>query len=115
MMDNNVTKVNENHLIGKKLPVSTFMVFYEMGVQMCFRECEAYALCLSINFNRKMLMCELNRKKRNKKLILVDDEDFTYREIPDVVSFHIYQYFCSVKMSAVLKLDKIMIQIRSAM
>lgn len=72
--------------IGKKLPVSPFMVLYEIGLHLCFRECESYAICLSINFNIKMLMCEMSSQKRNESLSLVNDSDFIYQEIPGVVS-----------------------------
>jgi hypothetical protein len=86
-------KVNEKKEIGKKLPVSSFLLLDEIGIQMCFRECEAYSDCLSINFNRKKLMCELNNQKANESLRLVDDEDFIYLDIPGVVSMTYLQYF----------------------
>lgn len=72
--------------IGKKLPVSQFTVLFEIGLYMCLKECETYAMCLSINFNRKMLMCELNSQKKNESLLLVDDSDFIYKDLPGIVS-----------------------------
>jgi hypothetical protein len=90
MMDSECTKPSYDREIGKKLPISQFMVLYEVGLQMCFRECEAYTICLSLNFNRKMLLCELNSQKANDSLSLVNDNDFIYRDIPNVVSIVLY-------------------------
>ncbi|XP_056001820.1 angiopoietin-1-like [Ostrea edulis] len=73
--------------IGKKLPVSQFTVLFEIGLYMCLKECETYAMCLSINFNRKMLMCELNSQKKNESLLLVDDDDFIYRDLPGIFDY----------------------------
>jgi hypothetical protein len=78
--------VKENYEIGKRIPVAPWMVLYQIGRQMCYRECEAYTFCLSINFDRKMLTCELNNQKSNENLRLVDGDDFIYREIPAAVS-----------------------------
>lgn len=37
-----------------------FVVLDKLRLQMCFLECEVYGACLSINYNRKQLVCELN-------------------------------------------------------
>lgn len=78
--------------VGKKLPVSPFTVLFDIGFNSCFKECEAYAICLSINFNRIHFMCEMNREKRNESLNLVDDDSFIYKEIPGIVSIK-YNWF----------------------
>ncbi|XP_048770207.1 coadhesin-like [Ostrea edulis] len=73
--------------VGKKLPVSPFTVLFDIGFNSCFKECEAYAICLSINFNRIHFMCEMNREKRNESLNLVDDDSFIYKEIPGILEY----------------------------
>ncbi|XP_048735534.2 uncharacterized protein LOC125650984 [Ostrea edulis] len=73
--------------IGKKLPNSTFMVIFEIGIHLCFKECEAYAICLSINFNPTTFMCELNSQKKNESLTLDNDSSFIYKEIPGVLDY----------------------------
>jgi hypothetical protein len=92
---NNTINSSDNHKIGKKLPIFPFMVLNKIGPQMCFRECEVYTFCMSINFNRRMLTCKLNCLRLTENLRLVDDNDYIYREIPWVVSmtdlrFHIF-------------------------
>lgn len=54
---------------------------------MCCSECDAYAMCLSVNYNRKLLVCELNNVKENKSGSLITDEDFVYNEMGDQVNF----------------------------
>lgn len=54
---------------------------------MCCSECDAYAMCLSVNYNRKLLVCELNNVKENKSGSLITDEDFVYNEMADQVNF----------------------------
>ncbi|XP_048733890.2 ficolin-1-like [Ostrea edulis] len=87
VMTNNMCIKPSNDEIDKKLAVSQFMVLFEIGLKMCFKECEAYAMCLSINFNRKMLMCELNSQKKNESLLLVDDSDFIYKDLPGIFDY----------------------------
>lgn len=53
---------------------------------MCFRECEVFGGCLSINYNRKYLVCELNSEWSNSTLSLTDDGDFVYKEITSPVN-----------------------------
>jgi hypothetical protein len=100
-MESRCMNISEKHEIGNKLPVYPLLVLYEIGPQMCYRECQAYTFCLSINFNRKMLICELNSQRRNGSLILVADNDFIYRDIPDTVR----TLLCSI-----FKLNKNVIQ-----
>lgn len=76
----------EGYEFGKKLPMTPFMVLDKFGLQMCFRECEVYGACLSINYNRKHLVCELNSKLKSEKLFLINDDDYVYKEIPRPVS-----------------------------
>lgn len=73
--------MNEGFEFGKKLPLVPFMFLDKFGLQMCFRECEAYGACLSINYNRRHLVCELNNGWKNSTLSLINDSDYVYKEI----------------------------------
>jgi hypothetical protein len=86
VMDDRCIDISGEYRKGKKLPVSPVMVLYEISLHMCYTECELYMFCLSVNFNRKLRRCELNCRKTNGKLQLVDDKDFIYREISGLVS-----------------------------
>lgn len=66
---------------GKKLPVVPFMVLDNFGMQMCLKECEAFSLCYSINFLRKLMKCELNSVGENESFSLISDQDYVYSEI----------------------------------
>lgn len=76
----------EGYEFGKKLPVTPFKVLDKFGQQMCFTKCESYGVCLSINYNRKHLVCELNSEWKNSTLSLINDGDYVYKEIPSPVS-----------------------------
>jgi hypothetical protein len=73
-------------MIGKKLPVYPFKVLNNIGDQMCVRECEAYTLCLSVNFNRQMLSCRLNSQRADNSSDLVEADGYIYRDLPGIVS-----------------------------
>lgn len=66
---------------GKKLPVVPFMVIDNFGMQMCLKECEAFSLCSSINFHRKLFVCELNSHRTDGNISLINDQDYVYHEI----------------------------------
>lgn len=76
----------EGYEFGKKLPVTPFKVLDKFGQQMCFTKCESYGVCLSINYNRKHLVCELNSGWKNSTLSLINDGDYVYKEIPSPVN-----------------------------
>jgi hypothetical protein len=78
-------------VIGKKFPVYSFKVLRDIGLQMCVRECEAYTLCLSVNFNRQMLTCGLNSQKADGTSDLMDADGYIYRDLPGIVSTNIFQ------------------------
>lgn len=78
--------MEEGFLFGKKLPMSPFVVLAKFGLQMCYRECETYGACLSINYNRKLLVCQLNNGWENSTLSLINDGDYVYKEIPRPVN-----------------------------
>lgn len=81
-----VNATEEGYEVGKKLPMTPFKVLDKFGMQMCFRECEAYGACLSINYNRKHLVCELNSGWASRNLSFIDDDEYVYKEIPRPVS-----------------------------
>ena len=69
-----------NKVMGKRLPISWPRIEKNIGFQMCLRKCEAMSYCLSINFNRVLLECELNDRKKNDTNDLVDDDGYFYAE-----------------------------------
>lgn len=77
----------DNFRFGKKLPSIPFMVIDNLGLQMCFSECDAYSTCRSINYNRKLLVCELNNVKEKDSASLITDDDFVYNGMADQVNF----------------------------
>lgn len=79
------TATEVGYEFGKKLPMNPFMVLDNFGLQMCFKECEVYGACLSINYNRKHLVCELNSKWTSSHS-LVNDGDYIYKEIQSPVN-----------------------------
>lgn len=85
--------MKEGFEFGKKLPLVPFMLLDKFGLQMCFRECEAYGACLSINYNRRHLVCELNNGWKNSTLSLINDGDYVYKEILRPVSFFLFRIF----------------------
>jgi hypothetical protein len=85
-MNDKCIDVSQEYRNGKKLPVSPPIVLYETNLHRCVTECEFYMFCLSVNFNRKLRKCELNRQKASGSLSLADDVDFIYWDIPGVVS-----------------------------
>lgn len=82
------TTLGEGYELGKKLPMTPVMVLEKFGQQTCFKECEAYGACLSINYNRKQLVCELNSGWQNNNLSLINDDDYVYKEIPRAVRLY---------------------------
>lgn len=85
--------MKEANEFGKKLPMTPLTVLNKFGRQKCFLECETYGACLSINYNRKQLVCELNGGWKNSTLSLKNDDKYVYREIPHPVSTD-YFGFC---------------------
>lgn len=77
----NTCSTSADYEVGKKLPHIPSKVVNQLGFMMCFRECEAYSFCLSINYNRKLLVCEFNNMKKNASTTLINDRDYMYKEI----------------------------------
>lgn len=74
-----------NYLSGKKLQEFPIKILDTMGLNSCYRECKAHGKCLSINFNRKLFVCELLSEKQSESKPLTDDQDSVYMEITDIV------------------------------
>lgn len=71
--------------------MTPFVVLEKLGLLMCFLECEAYSACLSINYNRKDFVCELNSGRKYiffpYSYFLINDSDYVFREVHHPVSF----------------------------
>nr|XP_022294245.1 scavenger receptor cysteine-rich type 1 protein M130-like isoform X1 [Crassostrea virginica]XP_022294246.1 scavenger receptor cysteine-rich type 1 protein M130-like isoform X2 [Crassostrea virginica] len=76
----------DNYTDGKKLPEFSIKIIEKIGLQSCYRECQAHGNCFSVNFNRKEFMCQLINEKASHLKPLFDDENFVYMEITDTVS-----------------------------
>ena len=75
---------------GKKLPCEPFLILNMYGLKQCFSECQTYSMCLSINYDRKHLVCELNSVRKNASLLLENKDDFVYKETTDQVNLRFY-------------------------
>jgi hypothetical protein len=84
--DSTCSKININHTIGKKLPVFPVKSLKGIGPSACFKECQLVSRCLSVNYNTNHLICELVDRKRNDDESLINDGDFIYMELADIVS-----------------------------
>lgn len=86
-----VLATEEVYKFGEKLPMTPFVVLEKLGLQMCFLKCEAYSACLSINYNRKDFVCELNSGREYiffpYSYFLINDNDYVFREVHHPVSF----------------------------
>lgn len=74
-----------NYMSGKKLQEFPIKIFDTMGLISCYKECKAHGKCLSINFNRKLFVCELLSEKKSESKPLTDDQNSVYMEITDIV------------------------------
>jgi hypothetical protein len=106
VMNNRCIDVNREYRNGKKLPGSPLVVLFETNLHRCVTECDLYMFCLSVNFNRKLRICELNSQKASGSLSLADDDDVIYRDIPGVVSVIYLLSWHNIKKIHVSKLDK---------
>ncbi|XP_061195747.1 coadhesin-like [Saccostrea echinata] len=75
---------NVNYKTGKKLGVSRIKRFRDIGPNSCYMECHRHGNCLSLNYNWRQLICNLLRQKPTEGMLLEDDEDFIYMEIPGI-------------------------------
>ncbi|XP_061195958.1 thrombospondin-2-like [Saccostrea echinata] len=73
-----------DYISGKKLSVYPIKLFDRIGLNLCFKECQAHGGCLSANFDRKHLTCQLLSSKKSDTKPLIDDVDFFHMELPDI-------------------------------
>nr|XP_034334344.1 thrombospondin-2 [Crassostrea gigas] len=74
-----------NYMSGKKLQEFPIKILDTMGLNSCYKECKAHGKCLSINFNRKLFVCELLSEKQSESKTLTDDQNYVYMEITDII------------------------------
>ncbi|XP_062570811.1 uncharacterized protein LOC134232853 [Saccostrea cucullata] len=74
-----LTNFYEKFNLGKRLIGHTLFNMTVRGPQMCIEECKSRKLCMSVNFNKKLMICELRTSTANKfPGELVDDPNFDY-------------------------------------
>lgn len=102
---------------GKKLPVVPFMVIDNFGMQMCLKECEAFSLCSSINFHRKLFVCELNSHRTDGNISLINDQDYVYHEISHPVrkSYYIHKQCDNKSFHSILDIHSLVKDIQSVL
>ena len=79
--------------VGKRLPLSSEMrpqIENIIGFQMCLKKCKAISSCLSINYDRSQLRCELNKYKEEEPNPLVEDKMYIYAEIEVCMTYYRY-------------------------
>ena len=79
--------------VGKRLPLIGEMrpqIENIIGFQMCLKKCKAKSSCLSINYDRSQLQCELNEYKKNETHPLVEDKMYIYAEIEVCMTYYEY-------------------------
>lgn len=76
-----------NYMLGKKLQEFPIKILDTIGLNSCYKECKAHGKCLSINFDRKLFVCQLLSEKQRETKHLTDDQNFVYMEITVIVRF----------------------------
>lgn len=87
---NFVSAIEDGYKFEEKFPMTHFVVLDKLRLQMCFLECEVYGACLSINYNRKQLVCELNSGWKYILFFLfgfIKDRHYVFEQVPRPVSF----------------------------
>ena len=75
-----------NYTNGKKLSEFPIKIFDKIGLQSCYKECQAHGNCFSANYDRKEFTCQLMNDKKTHWSSLIDDDNSVYMEMPDPVS-----------------------------
>ena len=63
---------------GYKLTKYPTMTIVPVGKRLCQRKCEEYARCLSVNYNREMLTCELLDEQATSEADLLVSSGYVY-------------------------------------
>ena len=69
---------------GYQLNDYSYKTIPVIGKRLCLRKCDEYQTCKSVNFNRKLLSCEMltRREDDNARLSPVGGENvYIYREV----------------------------------
>ncbi|XP_078329267.1 fibrinogen-like protein A isoform X1 [Crassostrea virginica] len=75
----------DNNINGKKLTEFPIKIFPNIGLQSCYKECQAHGNCFSANYDRNQLTCQLMDKTKSQLNPLIDAEHFIYMEMTDTV------------------------------
>lgn len=77
-----LTNFYNKFILSKRLIGHTLFNMTVRGPQQCIEECKSRKLCMSINFNKRMMICELRTSTASKFAgELVDDPSFDYLDI----------------------------------
>ena len=89
----------DNNINGKKLTEFPIKIFPNIGLQSCYKECQAHGNCFSANYVRNQFTCQLMDKTKSQLNPLIDAEHFIYMEMTDTVSISkiniIVKTFCA--------------------
>ena len=86
-----------NYIVGKKLSEFPIKIFEKIGLQSCYRKCQAHGNCFSANYDKKEYNCQLMNTKKSEMKLLTDDENFIHMELTDTVSTVILKIYKSVE------------------
>lgn len=91
--EGSLTSFYHKFSLSKRLVGHTLYNMTVRGPQQCIEECVTRKLCQSVNFNKRMLHCELRTSTANKfPAELVHDPNFDYLDIGSIS----YVSFCSL-------------------
>ena len=69
---------------------------FGISLQACTDECDSRALCMSVNYNRKLLLCELNGEAANDTTDLFPAYKYVYvgkKDLKQVYFFFFLSFF----------------------
>ena len=74
----------EDLVVGKKLDGHTFYTMFDVSVTQCWKECYSRPKCFSINYIRRLKLCELNHipnSDLSARHQLVNDAGYVFAEV----------------------------------
>ena len=78
----------------------TFTTIAGVSFQACMDECSSRAVCMSLNYNRKLLRCQLNSRAANDVTDLVQARGYLYVGNKQVTNFF-YNFMITVMLSEI--------------
>ncbi|XP_061196024.1 uncharacterized protein LOC133204314 [Saccostrea echinata] len=72
---------NGQRVVGKKLSVTAIRIIRKVGLQLCLKHCQQQHSCLSVNYNRETLECELLNVGGNSSIPFVDYDNYIFEEV----------------------------------